>query len=91
MAWYPFDSQVCKMVFTMHNEFSGFARLIRGKVEFHPKYKDADLSLYFIRGTTMCSYKAAEKEGAIGQRKVGLVIKTNNKDLQEGITVTIQM
>ena len=53
---YPFDTQTCNMEFTIKNEFSGYAKLTPGLVEYHQAMPENDL--YFIQDTRSPKVKA---------------------------------
>ena len=60
MAWYPFDTQSCSMVFVVPKTFKSFIKLKLSDLHY---VGPTELTQYFVRKTFMEGFQEKDKEG----------------------------
>ena len=77
MAWYPFDTQTCSMIFTTTGESGNFVKLIKGSFQYEgPK----ELTRYFIRDNKIfvidlkSGFQGISAEVTLGRRLLATIL-----------------
>ena len=77
MAWYPFDTQTCSMIFTTTGETGNFVELIQGSFKYEgPK----ELTRYFIRDNKIfiinlqSGFQGISAEVTLGRRLLATIL-----------------
>ena len=78
MNWFPFDTQQCKMIFSLTNDMNSFVKLERNS---HSYLGPVELTQYFVRETDMyLDWLGVEEQQAIvyevtlGRRLLGTLL-----------------
>ena len=60
MAWYPFDSQTCRLDFVLDASAAAFVQLVNGSLKY---VGPVELAQYFVRSTIMQQFDYEDRSG----------------------------
>ena len=60
MAWYPFDSQTCRLDFVLGASAAAFVQLVNGSLKY---VGPVELAQYFVRSTIMQQFDYEDRSG----------------------------